>query len=196
MKKGAHITTGFGTVTLADIGGDTFVKTTFGLVNVERIGGSLTVENSNGGVRAFAVHGFANVRTSFGPVGLFEILGSVDVDSQNGTVEVSGVPLRSAAGSCNHISLKTSFSPIRVHLVENGDYDLAAHTSFGKVTSEMPVTTTGEMGGESWNGKINKGGCALQLTDNNGAIEILKGFVPPPKEPEPRSKIKSKEKIK
>jgi hypothetical protein len=30
------------------------------------------------------------------------------------------------------------------------------------------------MGGDSLNGKINSGGCPLQLTDNNGSVEILR----------------------
>ena len=132
-------------------------------------------------MKAYGIQGSANVRTSFGPVSLTEIQGSVDVDSQNGVVDVSGVPPHNAAGACNHISLRTSFAPIRVHLVETGGYDLTAHTSFGKVTSELPITSSGVFGGESWNGRINSGGCQLQLTNNNGGIEIRKGFAPAPK---------------
>jgi hypothetical protein len=132
-------------------------------------------------VKAYDIRGSANVRTSFGPVTLISIEGSVDVDSQFGLVEISGVPPRNAAGACNHLLLRTSSAPIRVHLVETGGYDLTAHTSFGKVSSELPITSTGVMSGESLNGKINNGGCPLQLTNNNGGIEILRGFAPTPK---------------
>ncbi len=39
----------------------------------------------------------------------------------------------------------------------------------------MPVTATGSIGGDSLSGTIGSGGgCRLQLTNSNGAIEIVK----------------------
>jgi hypothetical protein len=43
------------------------------------------------------------------------------------------------------------------------------------VSSELPIMTNGTIDGDSLNGKINGGGCQLQLTNNNGGIQILKG---------------------
>ena len=75
---------------------------------------------------------------------------------------------------CRDISLKTSFSSIRVGIPE-GNYTLSSHTSFGRITSDMPVTATGSIGGDSLNGTIGSGGgCRLQLTNSNGSIEIVK----------------------
>jgi hypothetical protein len=73
------------------------------------------------------------------------------------------------------MNLRTSFAPLRVYLAESAKYDVIAHTSLGKVTSELPITTTGTISGDSLNGKITGGGCALQLTNSTGKIEILKG---------------------
>jgi hypothetical protein len=70
--------------------------------------------------------------------------------------------------------LHTSFGTIRLRLPDNANYDLSSHTTFGKVNSELPVTAVGVLGGDSLNGKINAGGCQLQLTNNNGSIEILR----------------------
>jgi hypothetical protein len=111
-------------------------------------------------------------------VRLDDIFGGVDVDNQNGTVEVSVMPAKSSSGACNAINLRTSFSPLRVYIDENAKYDVIAHASMGKVSSELPLTTTGVIGGDSLNAKINGGGCQLQLTNNNGKIEILKGSAP------------------
>jgi hypothetical protein len=143
-------------------------------VKVDDIGGRLTVENSNGSVKADSVHGPASVRTSFGSVRLDQIYGGVDVENQNGTVEVAALPVKTSTGACNAINLRTSFSPIRLYIDENSKYDVTAHTSLGRVSSELPVTTTGMIGGDSLNAKINGGGCQLQLMNNNGSIEILK----------------------
>jgi hypothetical protein len=171
IPKGIRAITGNGSVTLTDIGGETFAKTNFGSVLTERIGGNLTVENSNGSVTARNVKGDASVKTSFAGVTLDAIAGRITVDNQNGAIAVTA--MRPASG-CRDISLKTSFSSIRVHVPEGVGYNLTARTSFGRITSELPVTATGSIGGDSLNGTIGSGGCQLQLTDSTGSIEIAK----------------------
>jgi hypothetical protein len=74
--------------------------------------------------------------------------------------------------------LRTSFAPIRLYLTDGANYDVTAHTSFGHVNSELPVTVSGTIGNDSLSGKIGNGGCELRLTDSNGGIEILKGARP------------------
>jgi hypothetical protein len=70
--------------------------------------------------------------------------------------------------------LKTSFAPIQVRLPGDAGYELTARTSFGHISSALPVTSTGTIGGDSLNGKIGNGGCTLSLTNSNGNIEIAK----------------------
>lgn len=171
IPKGIRAITGNGSVTLTDIGGDTFAKTSFGSVLTERISGNLTVENSNGSVTARNVRGDASVKTSFAGVTLESIGGRITVDNQNGAISVTAMR---PAGGCRDISLKTSFSSIRVRVPEGLGYNLTARTSFGRISSELPVTSTGSIGGDSLNGTIGPGGCQLQLTDSNGSIEIAK----------------------
>jgi len=60
-------------------------------------------------------------------------------------------------------------------LPENASYDVTARTSFGHIKTDFPVTTSGDLGSDSLNGKIGNGGCRLSLTNSNGGIEILKG---------------------
>src|SRR6266481_4428900 len=171
IPKGIRAVTGNGGITLTDIGGDTFAKTSFGSVLAERINGSLTVQNSNGSVTARNVKGDAIVNTSFAGVTLDAIGGRISVDNQNGAISVTA--MRPASG-CRDISLKTSFSSIRVRVPEGLGYNLTARTSFGRISSELPVTSTGSIGGDTLNGTIGTGGCQLQLTASNGSIEIAK----------------------
>ncbi|HUC54329.1 MAG TPA: hypothetical protein VMR90_09800 [Candidatus Cybelea sp.] len=172
IPKGIRAVTGNGAITLTDIGGDAYAKTSFGSVLIERISGNLTVENTNGSVTARNVKGDADVKTSFAGVTLDTIGGRITVDNQNGAIAV--VATRPASG-CRDISLKTSFSSIRVRIPEGLGYNLTARTSFGRISSELPVTSTGSIGGDALNGTIGSGGCQLQLTDSNGSIEIAKG---------------------
>ncbi|HEY6265898.1 MAG TPA: hypothetical protein VIW93_13940 [Candidatus Acidoferrum sp.] len=171
IPKGIRAVTGNGGIALADIGGDTFAKTSFGSVLAERISGNLIVENSNGSVTARTVKGDASVNTSFAGVTLESISGRITVDNQNGAISVTA--MRPANG-CRDISLKTSFSSIRVRVPDGVGYNLTARTSFGRISSELPVTSTGSIGGDSLNGTIGPGGCQLQLTNSNGSIEIAK----------------------
>jgi hypothetical protein len=171
MSKGVRATTGNGRVSLNDVGGDTYAKTSFGSVEIHRVNGNLIIENSNGPVTAGEVKGDTSAKTSFGSVTLDDIGGAITVDNQNGTVTVSAV--RSSSG-CKSITLKTSFAPMQLRLSADASYDVTARTSFGHISSELPVTSTGTLGGDSLNGKIGNGGCPLSLTDSNGNIDILK----------------------
>jgi hypothetical protein len=171
IPKGIRAITGNGGINLTDIGGDTYAKTSFGSVTTERINGNLTVENTNGSVTARSIKGDAGVKTSFAGVTLESIGGKITVDNQNGAISVTA--MRPASG-CRDISLKTSFSSIRVRIPDGLGYNLTARTSFGRISSELPVTAAGSIGGDSLNGTIGTGGCQLQLTDSNGSIEIAK----------------------
>jgi DUF4097 and DUF4098 domain-containing protein YvlB len=169
LPKGVRATTGNGRISLNDVGGDTYAKTSFGSVDIHRVNGNLTIENSNGSVSASGVKGDASAKTSFGAVTLEDVGGAVTVDNQNGAVTVSAA--RSTPG-CKSVTLKTSFAPMEVRLPGDVSYDLSARTSFGHISSDLPVTSTGNLGGDSLNGRIGNGGCTLSLTNSNGNIEI------------------------
>lgn len=171
LKAGIRVNTANSSVHVADAGGPVFVRTTFGLVAADGIRGALTVDNANGGVQASGITGGADVKTSFGPVVLRDVQGRVAVRNQNGAIEVSAA---AKAGGCHDVTLVTSFSPIRIHLPEAG-YVVAARTSFGRIHSDVPITATGSIGEGALSGTIGAGGCALQLTNANGDIRILKG---------------------
>jgi len=172
IPKGIRATNGNGAIALADIGADAYAKTSFGSVLAERVNGNLTVENTNGSVTARSVKGDASVHTSFSGVTLDGIGGRISVDNQNGAIALTAS--RPASG-CRDIQLKTSFSSIHVQVPQGLGYNLTAHTSFGRISSELPVTSTGNIAGDTLNGTIGSGGCQLQLNNSNGSIEITKG---------------------
>jgi DUF4097 and DUF4098 domain-containing protein YvlB len=172
IPRGIHATTGNGAINITEIGADAYAKTSFGAIIAERINGNFVAEDSNGSVTARGVKGDAQVTTSFSGVNLDTIGGRITVDNQNGAIDVSA--MRPASG-CRDIALKTSFSSIRVRIPDGIGYNLTARTSFGRISSDLPVTSTGSIGGDSLNGTIGQGGCKLQLTNSNGSIEITRG---------------------
>jgi hypothetical protein len=170
VKKGLRVRTQNGEVSASDVGGSADIRTSFGQAGADRIQGDLTVENANGGVRASAIQGFANVRTSFSQVLIDGVAGKVDVDNANGSIEVRVTPPK--AGTCAPISLKNSFGPIRVSVPDGVGYTVEARTSFGKIRSDLPLTSTGSLTSQVLEGRIGDGKCRLTLTDSNGSIEI------------------------
>jgi len=139
-------------------------------VHVENVKGKFTAQDSNGAVTAKSIQDDASVDTSFSGVTLENIGGKIRVNNQNGAIDVTA-----ASGSaCKDIVLKTSFSHIAVRVPANAGYKVEAHTSFGHITSELPVTASGTMGGDSLNGTIGNGACSLGLTNSNGNIEITR----------------------
>jgi hypothetical protein len=171
IPKGIRTVTGNGAINITDVGADAYTKTSFGSILADRVNGNFTAEDTNGSVIARNVKGDATVSTSFSGVTLETVGGRVTVDNQNGAIDVAATR---SAGGCRDISLKTSFSSIRVRIPEGLGYNVAAHTSFGRITTDLPVTATGTIGGDSLNGTIGSGGCRLQLTNSNGNIEINK----------------------
>lgn len=169
VRHNVRIESGNGNVIVQKAGGTSGIKTSFGMVQLTDIGGAVSVENRNGSVKVSNAKG-AQVITSFGSVSLDGISGPIQVENQNGTVD-AGSTLR---GSCQPISIRTSFSTLRVGLQPDASYRVSARTSFGKIRSEFPLTVAGSLSNDEVNGTLGSGRCEMRLTDNNGIIEIVK----------------------
>jgi DUF4097 and DUF4098 domain-containing protein YvlB len=158
-------------VSVSDVTGAASVRTTFGLVEANRIDGDLMVDDSNGAVRASAIKGSAKVTTSFGPVELDGVGGRIDVDNQNGSIDV-----RLAQGAkCSPVTLKSSFGPIHISMPEDSTFTVNAHTSFGKITTQLPLMTAGSPSSDTLTGRLGDGRCPMTLENSNGNIELRKG---------------------
>ncbi|HUI75986.1 MAG TPA: hypothetical protein VLX32_13635 [Candidatus Acidoferrum sp.] len=170
LHQGARMETGNGNLIVNDIEGDLFAKTSFGSIQAHNIKGSLTAQDSNGSVTAASISGDANVDTSFSGVTLTGVGGKIRVDNQNGGIEITAAQ----TAGCRDISLKTSFSHILVRVPASAGFKVTAHTSFGQISSELPVTSTGSLGQNSLNGTIGNGACTMDLNNSNGNIQIVK----------------------
>jgi hypothetical protein len=170
LHQGVRVETGNGSVILTDIEGDAFAKTSFGSVQAQNIRGNLTVQDSNGSVTAASILGDAGVDTSFSGVTLTGVGGKIRVNNQNGAIDVTAAQ----SSVCKDVNLKTSFSAIIVRVPASAGYKISARTSFGHISSDLPVTSSGVIGQDSLNGTIGNGACTLELTDSNGNIDIAK----------------------
>ena len=167
LYKGANVVDGNGAIELTSVQGDIYTKTSFGSIYVENVKGKFTGQDSNGSVTGKGIEGDATVNTSFSGVTLEGVSGKISVENQNGAVDVTA-----SGSSCKDIIIKTSFSHIGLRLPGNAGYSLKARTSFGHITSQLPITTSGTFGPDSMEGTIGGGGCTLELSNSNGNIDI------------------------
>ena len=72
-------------------------------------------------------------------------------------------------------TLKTDFGNIRLALPEKPALTLALKTAFGQIKSTFPITTSGELKDDHWQGAINGGGASLTARTSSGdvSLEIL-----------------------
>ena len=109
----------------------------------------MTATDVSGGVR---------VHTSFAPVLLKTIAGRVTVENANGSISVADL-----RGACADINLKTSFASIKLDVPQNGGYHVDARTSFGSITTSIPILMT------------SKSDNSLTGTIGNGAVSVETG---------------------
>ena len=165
----ATLTSNNGNVKASDIGGALTVTARFGTVRVDRVKSATTVDASNGSVTLGEIGGNVKVRGSFGSVFLDGVSGAIDVANSNGAISVSNV----RGNGCHPVSLRTNFSSIKVALPDSAAYAVNARTSFGRIHTDFPITTT-SLSDENIAGTIGKGGCKLDLVNANGNITIEK----------------------
>lgn len=157
-----------GRIEAVTVGGNATIRGSFGAVDLRNVNGSADVINASGSVTAEKIGGNAHVHTTFGSVFLEGVGGAVSVENQNGAIGVSGL-----RAPCHDITLKTSFSPIKVAVSAGAGYSVNARTSFGSINADVPFTVT-RKSENSLQGTIASGGCRMELESSNGGISITR----------------------
>lgn len=163
----ATVASSNGNIKVSDVGGTLDAETRFGSVHAERIRGSVKVDSANGSVTLEEVGPGAQVKATFGSVFIDGVTGPVAVANANGAVSITGL----RGKGCQPVSLATSFSSIKLALPANAAYDVNARTSFGRIHTDLPITTR-TFGESALTGRIGAGGCRLDLVNANGNITI------------------------
>ena len=94
------------------VGEGAAVETSFAGVDLRDVKGAARVTAGNAYIKLTGIGGEVYAKTTFAPVNVSDAAGPITVEGQNGAVTVAGRP----AAKCQPISLRTTFSPIRVTL--------------------------------------------------------------------------------
>jgi DUF4097 and DUF4098 domain-containing protein YvlB len=153
-----------------ELSGDLEVKTTFGDVKILSVSAAAyMVETQNGAVSLDGAQGRINVTNQFGDITITNSSEAIlNLNDSNGKISYSG----SLDADSSH-SLGTSFNDIVLSLPSDSAFDLVLEAQFGEIKSELPVTLSGALQPDVWEGELNGGGPELHASTQNGSIYIV-----------------------
>lgn len=157
----------FGNVVAIDILGPLSVSGRNLTVDARNVRGPASIDSEYGNITIIGVNGPANVRTSFGSTTVRDAGGPVSVENQNGAIVVSGL----RAGRCQPISLRGSYSSIKLRIPASSGYAVNARTSAGRIVSSVSMSSKTSTD-STLSGTIGNGSCKLELLNENGNISI------------------------
>ena len=137
------------------------VRVPYGIGFVGRtVNGEINAESLQGDAEAHTVNGSVRVATT----------GLAVASTVNGSVNVT----MGRADWPNGASFKTVNGGITLTLPSIFDAELRAEVLNGSITSDFPVTVTGQVSPRRLRGRIGNGGHELDLSTVNGSIKLLK----------------------
>lgn len=143
--------TGFGDITGENLRANARVDTGFGKIDFPGFSGELVGNTGFGDVSAEGRFDRLQLKTGFGNI-------------------------RAAVDSGSKMSedwrLSSGFGSLRVRVPSDLNADLRAHSGFGHVSTDLPLTVSGISGHSSVRGKLGSGGFPLELSTGFGSVHI------------------------
>jgi DUF4097 and DUF4098 domain-containing protein YvlB len=154
-----------GHIVVQDVTGSVKMHTSGGSIDAERINGATELGTSGGSISVADARGDLDAHTSGGGIRLKNIDGTVRAATSGGSVHAE---MRSNRG----ISLSTSGGTISLLLPENVGASIDASTSGGRVSSDLPFSSTETAESSHLRGAINGGGEQVVLHTSGGSIRL------------------------
>lgn len=159
-----------GSITLDGGEGTARLRTAGGSINIGRVKGDVDARTSGGSISIDRAEGTVDAHTSGGSINVDEVMGRIDASTSGGSVTAS-----ISAQPSDDCRLETSGGNVTVYLDPDLKMDLDAQAGgWGRVESDLPVTTRGTIKKSELRGEINGGGPLLRLRTSSGRIEIRK----------------------
>ncbi len=155
-------------LTRVEVGGAVSVKADFGAVTLGQVAAeTYDLGTKSGKITVHGAHGALKAHTDFGDVEVTEATeADLDLSSNSGSIHFAG-----SLGEGPH-TVKTDFGSIQLTLPEKAALTFDLKTSFGKIKSSFPITTSGDLENDHWRGTINGGGASLTAQTNSGDISL------------------------
>ncbi len=175
---------GSGSLQVSNVGAEVNARTGSGGIELRAVRGNSRASTGSGSIRAIGIAGGMNASTGSGSVKLEQTAaGDVEVETGSGGVELSGVKgsARVTTGSGSITAegepsgcwrLHTGSGSVRVRVPNQAGYEVEAHTSSGRIESNLPITVQGTISPRELHGKVRGGGAVLDLSTSSGNVYI------------------------
>jgi len=164
VRGKADIVNRNGEITAEKISGSAVLEGHFGDIEAATIGGDLKVVNNNGRITVGNISGKADLTNAFGDIDIDKVSGGVIVESKNGRIRAEDV--------IGDAQIKNSFGDIYFKSGSINNGDIYARTKFGSIDCEKPLQLNKEGQDTVAQGKLGTGQYKIELTTNNGDINI------------------------
>lgn len=173
VQGGAHLKTSNGAIHVDNLSGNLDAQTSNGAIDVDHVGGGAVMRTSNGHIEGEAVGGPVEATTSNGAIhlqlGPRPAGGPMHFSTSNGSIDLT-LP----GDLKGELRARSSNGAITLHLAPAVNAHLHASTSNSAVTTDFTMTGQVTMAKHSIEGNLGSGGPAIDLTNSNGSIRILR----------------------
>ena len=148
---------------------------------------NLDLRTGDGNIVVDAVKGAAHIQTGDGNVDLNGLDGGLNASTGDGNLKVHGrfdeltlhtgdgnmaVYVEQGSKATGSWILRTGDGNLDLHLPDGFSADVDAHTGDGRITSDFPISTSGQIRENELRGKLNSGGNTLELRSGDGTIRL------------------------
>jgi hypothetical protein len=184
-----RITTSNGSIHTMDGKGPARLKTSNGAIRVQNLAGSVDATTSNAPVELENVAGDATVHSSNGHIHTERLGGSLEASTSNASITATvgesnrpvrletsngGVDLTLPPHFASDAHVNSSNGPVTLHLPDQPNARLIAHTSNSSIASDYEIRMQGGFSKNEVEGTLGSGGALIDLGTSNGSIRLLK----------------------
>jgi hypothetical protein len=165
LNGNANGRTSGGRLNIDSVRGDVEMRTSGGSIAVNSVQGAVQVHTSGGAIQASRIDGRLSAHTSGGSIQVSDAGGPVDVHTSGGSINID------LAAENEGVLARTSGGSIHLNVASTIRASINASTSGGRVSSDLPLTTT-EVGKSSLRGTMNGGGPEIKVRSSGGSVYL------------------------
>ncbi len=147
------------------------LETSDGNISADAIKGQLHFATGDGNIDGHSLDGALRARSGDGHIRLLGRFDQLDLHTGDGNIDAE---VQSGSKMTGSWLVRTGDGSILLHLPDNFAADLDIQTGDGRITTDLPVTTSGGFQRSRLRGKLNGGGGVLELRSGDGNITIRK----------------------
>lgn len=161
---------GDGHIEARDVTGDIELTTGDGHIEANNLSGNLTVHTGDGNMTLTDVRGRLRARTGDGRISVRGKFDELEAVTGDGSMEIT---IERGSTVATAWRLRTGDGSIQLALPDGLNAEIDAHTNDGSISSELPLTVSGKLGGgKSLRGRLNAGGNPLTVATGDGSITL------------------------